>query len=69
MGDVIEKAGGWATAQKASGGDKFQRVWSRLSAADRLVLLGHTRDELGPGDRALLAKAARAVYVKKLRRG
>lgn len=41
--------------------DKFERVWATLPAGDRLVLLGHDRDELTTTDKQRLAAAARGV--------
>ena len=47
------------TAARAA--DKFDRVWATLPAGDRLVLLGHDRDELTPDDKQRLAAVARGV--------
>lgn len=41
--------------------DRFTRVWARIPTADRLVLLGHSRDELSGEDKVRLARIAREV--------
>jgi hypothetical protein len=45
----------------AAAADKFDRVWAYLPSADRLVLLGHDRPDLTPGDKVRLAAAARKL--------
>lgn len=35
--------------------DQIERVWMSLSSADRMVLLGHDRDELEAADKVRLA--------------
>jgi hypothetical protein len=54
------------TAARAA--DKLDRVWATLSAGDRIVLLGHDRDELTAADKQRLAALAQAVG-RRTRRG
>jgi hypothetical protein len=54
------------TAARAA--DKFDRVWTTLPAGDRIVLLGHDRDELTTADKQRLAAVAQAVG-RRTRRG
>lgn len=48
--------------------DRFQQVWSRTTKADRIVLLGHDRDELSATDRTRLARKLTGLG-KQARRG
>lgn len=40
--------------------DNFDRVWAAMPTADRLVLLGHSRDHLTAAEKVKLAHVARA---------
>lgn len=46
----------------------LDEVWARMSSSDRVVLLGHDRDELNAADRIRLAKAAAALRKVRRRR-
>lgn len=41
--------------------NRLDEVWARLPEADRLVLLGHARDDLTPADKVRLAKVAASL--------
>ena len=44
--------------------NKIDEVWSKLTAADRVVLVGHSRDALTNDDRAKVAKVLHALGVQ-----
>lgn len=57
---------GTVTQSSTAAADKFDRVWASLPSADRVVLLGHDRLDLTPGDKVKLAALARSLIHRTL---